>query len=217
MGSRTPSESGGGFEESYEKVTEEGDSSGARLVRLDKITVRHRVEEVVRPRVLSRDSRTPSEEILDRRNARTPSREGIHEESLDRVAALHRMEEARSVRAHEHVLPTPHRTWSRTPSEELLDSSYFTHNGSLSKSSSQQSLDNTRRSFSREMLDWDQGSVGSGTGSSRGGEWYNEYRSQSFQNFNSKLERVLTRQEYDTHIAEIKGKSMPWLFFTLRA
>jgi len=183
MGSRTPS--GGNYEESYETLTEEGDPNGCKIIQHDKITVRHKVEEIFRPR--SRGSRTFSEEVLDR-NFRTPSRE-----------------ELRVFRAHEHNLPSVNRVPSRTPSEEHIDSSYFTQNGSLSKSSSQHSLDNFRRSLSREALDWDASSVASGT-SSRGSEWYNEYRHQSFQNFNSKLERVLTRQEYDTHISEIKGK-----------
>ncbi|KAK6636174.1 hypothetical protein RUM43_009827 [Polyplax serrata] len=100
----------------------------------------------------------------------------------------------------------------RTPSEEVLQDSCYHTNISLSKSSSAASmtLDSDeyllRRTPSREGMDLDSLSVGSGTSSSKGSEWYNEYKSQSFQNFNSKLERVLTRQEYDSHIAEIRGK-----------
>lgn len=101
----------------------------------------------------------------------------------------------------------------RTPSEEVLQDSCYHTNISLSKSSSAASmtLDSDeyllRRTPSRDRMDLDSLSVGSGTSSSKGSEWYQEYKSQSFQNFNSKLERVLTRQEYDSHIAEIKGES----------
>lgn len=160
MSSKTPSECGDKLDQVYEVVTEEIDESGARLEKRDKVTVRHYVEEVYRPKLV-----------------RSPETGGGH------------------------IL-------SRPTSEEFLDSSYYTHNGTLSKSSSQQSVDQLRKSLSKEALDWDQSSVGSGAGSSRGGEWYQEYRNQSFQNINSKLERILTRQEYDTHIAEIKGKAV---------
>lgn len=110
-----------------------------------------------------------------------------------------------SEKAERNVMP-------RTPSEEALqDSCYHTHI-SLSKSSSAASMTMDsdeyflRRTPSRDRMDLDSMSVGSGTSSSKGSEWYQEYKSQSFQNFNSKLERVLTRQEYDSHIAEIRGE-----------
>ena len=110
----------------------------------------------------------------------------------------------------------------RTPSEEVLQDSCYHTNISLSKSSSAASMTMDsddfllRRTPSRERMDLDSLSVGSETSSSKGSEWYQEYKSQSFQNYNSKLERVLTRQEYDSHIAEIRGEFFKKKFFFIQ-
>lgn len=197
--SRTSSECSSNYEESFETVVEEGDlGNGEKLVRIDRITVKKKVEEVTKPLKVKLidepgsggDGAIPKVTSVfyskpEIRRSRTPSYERI-----DR------------------------RTTSRTPSEERTyqDSCYHSQshptNGSLSKSSSYASvrsgsIENLRRTPSRERVDWDGSSTGSG---SKGSEWYQEYRVHSFQNFNSKLERVLTRQEYDSHIAEIRGK-----------
>lgn len=232
--SRTSSECSSTYEECFETVVEEGDlGNGEKLIRIDKITVRKKVEEITKPLKvkLIDDSETgdsakiqsvlyyPGDEKIkskplsalpspysskDRglRTSKSSSREILDDIRRSRTPSYERIDR---------------RTLSRTPSEERLhqDSCYHTQsyptNGSLSKSSSYASIrlgseENLRRTPSRERVDWDGSSVGSGTCSSKGSEWYQEYRVQSFQNFNSKLERVLTRQEYDSHIAEIRGK-----------
>lgn len=51
------------FEESFERVVEEGELNGAKVVKFEKITVRKSVKEIVSTRSgLSEASRTPSEE-----------------------------------------------------------------------------------------------------------------------------------------------------------
>lgn len=106
---------------------------------------------------------------------------------------------------------------SRTPSEEHLleDSAYHSHGNGVSKSSSVSSLtgrfpseENLRRTPSRDNLgrdDWDSGSSSSKHTTS-GSEWYNEYRHQSFLQSGSKLDFVRSKSQYDSHIAEIRGK-----------
>lgn len=212
--SRTSSECSSNYEETFETVVEEGDlGNGEKLVRIDKVTVRKKVEEVTKPlkvkwidepgsgdgaipKVQSALYSKPTSALPSPYNSRISSKDDIRR---SRTPSYERIDR---------------RTPSRTPSEEKIhqDSCYYTQsyptNGSLSKSSSYASIklgsdENLRRTPSRERVDWDGSSTGSG---SKGSEWYQEYRVQSFQNFNSKLERVLTRQEYDSHIAEIRGK-----------
>lgn len=220
-----------GYEESYERVLEEGDiDSGESLVRVDKITVKKKVEEVTRPvkvKLIEDSTRTSFTKTKGILYQETPKKSSSSHSSSysprDYLQKTYRTSSREKLDDTFRRSRTPsyerldRRTLSRTPSEEqvLQDSSYFTQsyptNGSLSKSSSVASMkmgseENLRRTPSRERLDWETCSVGSGTGSSKGSEWYQEYRMQSFQNFNSKLERVLTRQEYDSHIAEIRGK-----------
>lgn len=111
---------------------------------------------------------------------------------------------------------------SRTPSEEhvLEDSAYQTHtNGSgfsHSKSSSVSSLtgrfpseESLRRTPSRERLreDWETSSNGSSRVASSSSEWYNEYRTQSFQTHSpTKRDFCRSKSEYDQHIATIRGQ-----------
>lgn len=106
---------------------------------------------------------------------------------------------------------------SRTPSEERLleDSAYHSHGNGVSKSSSISSLtgrfpseENLRRTPSRENLgkdEWDSGSSSSKHTTS-GSEWYNEYKHQSFLQSGTKLDFVRSKSQYDSHIAEIRGK-----------
>lgn len=117
-----------------------------------------------------------------------------------------------------HVTTTVKKVTSRTPSEELLleDSAYQTHsNGtfSQSKSSSTTSLgrfpseESLRRTPSREGYrdEWDAGSSSSGKAGSSSSEWYNEYRTQSFQPHVSR-HCFSSKTEYDNHIAIIRGQ-----------
>lgn len=108
---------------------------------------------------------------------------------------------------------------SRTPSEEKLveDSAYQTEsygNGlSYSKSSSITSLtgrfpseESLSRISSREQSkeDWDTNSNSSKMTTSSS-EWYNEYRTQSFQQKHIGKEYFRSKSEYDNHIAIIRG------------
>lgn len=123
---------------------------------------------------------------------------------------------------------TTHRVvTSRTPSEErvLEDSAYQTHsNGNLSTHSNSSSVSSLtgrfpseenllRRTPSREYLKDDsvRDECDSVSGSSRlttsSSEWYNEYRSQTFQN-TSKLEYVRSKSQYDNHIAVMRGQHL---------
>lgn len=112
---------------------------------------------------------------------------------------------------------------SRTPSEErnLEDSAYATQsNGNLasnSKTSSASSLctgrfpseESLRRTPSREMLnkdDWESCSNSSSKVTSSSSEWYNEYRTQSFQSSANKLDYVRSKSQFDQHIASIRGR-----------
>lgn len=116
---------------------------------------------------------------------------------------------------------------SRTPSEEHYpeDSAYQTQtNGSgmsHSKSSSVSSLtgrtpseESLRRTPSREALkdDWDSSSGSSSKVVSSSSEWYNEYRTQSFQTHASKRDYYRSKSEYDHHIATIRGLNFSYLF-----
>lgn len=109
---------------------------------------------------------------------------------------------------------------SRTPSEEKFveDSAYQTEsfgNGlPYSKSSSITSLTGrfpseeslSRVSSSREQSkdDWDSNSNSSKITTSSS-EWYNEYRTQSFQQKHISKEYFRSKSEYDNHIATIRG------------
>lgn len=110
---------------------------------------------------------------------------------------------------------------SRTPSEEHVheDSAYQTHtNGSglsHSKSSSISSLtgrfpseESLRRTPSRENEnDWETSSNSSSKVACSSSEWYNEYRTQSFQTHSpTKRDYFRSKSEYDHHIATIRGQ-----------
>lgn len=151
------------FEETYLRTVEEGDlSSGSKMVKFEKITVKKSIKEIT---VRTLGSRTPSEE---------------------------------------HILE---------------DSAYHSHGNGVSKSSSITSLtgrfpseESLRRTPSKETVgkdDWDSASSSSKHTTS-GSEWYNEYKTQSFLNSGTKLEFVRSKSQYDSHIAEIRGK---YLFF----
>ncbi|KAK9694281.1 Spectrin repeat [Popillia japonica] len=111
---------------------------------------------------------------------------------------------------------------SRTPSEEKLieDSAYHTEsfgNGlPYSKSSSITSLTGrfpseeslSRISSSREQSkdEWDSHSNSSKMTTSSSSEWYNEYRTQSFQQKHVAKEYFRSKSEYDNHIAVIRDE-----------
>nr|XP_022915902.1 nesprin-1 isoform X7 [Onthophagus taurus] len=106
---------------------------------------------------------------------------------------------------------------SRTPSEEKLieDSAYHTEYGnglSYSKSSSVTSLtgrseESLSRPSSREQSrdEWDSNSTSSKVTTSSL-DWYNEYRSQSFQQKHTHKEYYRSKSEYDNHIAIIRDE-----------
>lgn len=153
------------FEETFERTIEEGDlSSGSKVVKFEKITVRKTTKEIVKPF----GSRTPSEEHL------------------------------------------------------LEDSAYHSHGNGVSKSSSVTSLtgrfpseESLRRTPSKENIgkdDWDSASSSSKHTTS-GSEWYNEYKTHSFFHSGSKLDFVRSKSQYDSHIAEIRGKNTITIFY----
>lgn len=105
---------------------------------------------------------------------------------------------------------------SRSPSAEPVtqdDSAYHTashRTNGASKSTSVASLAerfpsdeslSLRRTPSREAISGD-----AEGGSRANSPWYTEYKAQTFQHIASRLEHVRSRTEYDSHIAEIKGK-----------
>ncbi|CAH0554442.1 unnamed protein product [Brassicogethes aeneus] len=89
---------------------------------------------------------------------------------------------------------------SRTPSEEgCLDSAYLTQSLASSLTSSEEILGPGK--------DSDQSSCGSSKVTSSGAEWYNEYRTQSFQPTpisTDKIQYVRSKSVFEKHIDEIK-------------
>lgn len=118
------------------------------------------------------------------------------------------------------VTSVSRKSTSRTPSEErvLEDSAYQTHsNGNISAHSSISSLtgrspsdENLRTPSRGESQDECDSASGSSKVTTSSSEWYNEYRSQSFQN-TSKLEYVRSKSQYDNHIAVIRGQEHSYL------
>lgn len=113
---------------------------------------------------------------------------------------------------------------SRTPSEEKLieDSAYQSEsygNGlPYSKSSSitsltgrfpsEESLSRVSSSRDQSKDEWDSNSNSSGKmTASSSSEWYNEYRTQSFQQKHVAKEYFRSKSEYDNHIAVIRGQN----------
>lgn len=101
---------------------------------------------------------------------------------------------------------------SRTPSDEqnLDDSAYVTHsNGNFGSTASFPSVESLRTTPSKENLtkdDWDSNSNSSSKVTSSSSDWYNEYRTQSFQSSANKLEYVRSKSQFDQHIASIRGR-----------
>lgn len=154
MGSRWTDDSSNNesFEETFEKMIEEGDmvdhdgrTTGSKIVQFEKITIHKSVREF------------------------TPK--------------------AKSV--------------SRTPSEEQItreDSAYMSQKSVASRSSSFTSLTSGRSE--ENLLD----AASSGDSSHHGHEWYSDYKAQTFQNVAARMEYVRSKSQYDSHIAEIRGK-----------
>lgn len=198
------------YEETYESVREEGDiNRGDKLIKIDKITLKKSVKEVKTPLkvkiVEEKVKKNGSAKVEECKREIFKTSSILPSPLIDRrTMSKERLQKMSRTPSTERVDSGAGRSLSRTPSDERLLLSYPT-NGSVSKSSSVGSLENLRRTPSRERVDVGDASSGSGTGSSKG-EWYHEYRTQSFHNYNSKFEKIHSKQEYDSHIAEIKGK-----------
>lgn len=173
------------FEETFERVVEEGDllGGGAKVVKFERITVHKSVREIttVRPTTPSSGA-APSEATM----SRTPSEERILQDDSAYHTVSHSQPSTNGYHTSVSKSSSVTSLAGRFPSEESL-----------------------RRTPSREGLQ--QAGATELEGGSRPGstsssiEWYSEYRTQSFHNMAAKLEYVRSRSQYDTHIAEIKG------------
>lgn len=98
------------------------------------------------------------------------------------------------------------RSVSRTPSEEQItreDSAYVSQKSHASRSSSITSLTSGKSEDNlMELI-----SPGDGTTQQHAHDWYSDYSSQTFQNVAARMEYVRSKSQYDSHIAEIRGKS----------
>jgi nesprin-1 len=172
------------FEETFERVVEEGDllGGGAKVVKFERITVHKSVREITTVRPATPVSVAASSEAT---MSRTPSEEHV----LQDDSAYHTVSQTQPSTNGYHTSVSKSSSVTslagRFPSEESL-----------------------RRTPSREGLqqasanEWEGGSRPVSTSNI---EWYSEYRTQSFQNMAAKLEYVRSRSQYDSHIAEIKG------------
>jgi nesprin-1 len=171
------------FEETFERVVEEGDlGGGAKVVKFERITVHKSVREITTVRPATPGSGAPSSEAT---MSRTPSEEHILQDDSAYHTVSHSQPSANGYHTSVSKSSSVTSLAGKFPSEECL-----------------------RRSPSREGLqqagasEWEGGSR---PGSTSSIEWYSEYRTQSFHNMAAKLEYVRSRSQYDSHIAEIKG------------
>lgn len=171
------------FEETFERVVEEGDllGGGAKIVKFERITVHKSVREITTMRPTTPVSgAAPSEATM----SRTPSEERIQQDDSAYHTVSHSQPSTNGYHTSASKSSSVTSLAGRFPSEESL-----------------------RRTLSREGLQ--QAGVtelegGSRPGSTSSIEWYSEYRTQSFHNMAAKLEYVRSRSQYDSHIAEIK-------------
>ena len=174
------------FEETFERVVEEGDllGGGAKVVKFERITVHKSVREITTVRPSTPGSGAASSEATV---SRTPSEEQILQDDSAYHTVSHSQPSANGYHTSVSKSSSVTSLAGRFPSEESL-----------------------RRTPSKERLqqagstDWD--TQGSRPASTSSNEWYSEYRTHSFQNMAARLEYVRSRSQYDTHIAEIKGK-----------
>lgn len=142
-------------------------------------------------------------------------------DELDRVQNYQKIVLRKSVKqftAHELHKSTIHSIES-TPSPTQEDSAYHTRS-SISKSSSMHSSD---RFPSEECLSYASPSTSKNFTSKvhqdKPHEWYNQYTTQAFQHLSPLASRNNTsisysRNEFDTHIAQMRGKeNYLWFFF----
>ncbi|KMQ90470.1 nesprin-1-like isoform x9 protein [Lasius niger] len=157
------------FEESFERLVEEGELNGAKVVKFEKITVRKSLREISLDSASNDDIMTVQQGMLTESN-RTPSEEHPLEDSA-----------YQSHDVHSHGSKSSSVTsFMRFPSEESLSQ---------------------RRCSSPRVQQ-------SGPDDRPPSEWYAEYRNQSFQNVAAKIDYMRSRNEYDAHIAEIKGTNV---------
>lgn len=155
------------FEESFERLVEEGELNGAKVVKFEKIIVKKTVREVSSDRLMSGIQQYAVNEFTE--SNRTPSEERAFEDS--------------AYQSHSHG----------THSHGSKSSSVM----SFTKFPSDECLSQRRCSSSpRWQLERDDRSPS---------EWYADYRNQSFQNVTARMDYVHGKNEYDAHIAEIKG------------
>lgn len=103
--------------------------------------------------------------------------------------------------------PKP-RSVSRTPSEEQItreDSAYMSQKSHASRSSSITSLTSGKSEDNLVELISPGDSIAQQHPSH---DWYSEYSTQTFQNVAARMEYVRSKSQYDSHIAEIRGKSV---------
>ncbi|KDQ71501.1 hypothetical protein L798_09522 [Zootermopsis nevadensis] len=171
------------FEETFERVVEEGDllGGGAKVVKFERITVHKSVREITTVLPATPGSGAPSSEST---MSRTPSEERILQDDSAYHTVSHSQPSANGYHTSVSKSSSVTSLAGRFPSEECL-----------------------RRSPTREGFQQagaSEGEGGSRPGSTSSIEWYSEYRTQSFHNMAAKLEYVRSRSEYDSHIAEIK-------------
>lgn len=101
---------------------------------------------------------------------------------------------------------TKPRSVSRTPSEEQItreDSAYVSQKSHASRSSSITSLTSGKSEDNlMELI-----SPGDSAAQHQPHDWYSDYSTQTFQNVAARMEYVRSKSQYDSHIAEIRGKS----------
>lgn len=170
------------FEESFERLVEEGDLNGAKVVKFEKITVRKSVRE------FGATGNGDADALLEQRR-RAPGVVQLTEASRT-PSEEHALEDS-AYQSHSHGAHSQHgsksssvTSFAQFPSEESLPQ---------------------RRCSSQQQQQQQLGQLLGQPDDRPASEWYAEYRSQSFQNVAARMEYVRSRSEYDAHIAEIKG------------
>ncbi|XP_043257160.1 nesprin-1 isoform X11 [Colletes gigas] len=190
------------FEESFERLVEEGELNGSKVVKFEKITVRKSVKEIGTDdltahhhRVLTASNRTPSEEHALEDSAYQSHSHGAasHGSKSSSVTSFTRFpsEESLSQRRggspHQHLgtdyrMPSEWSTEHNAPGFHNTDRIENLH--SKSEFDAQQHLGPDDRTSS---------------------EWYAEYHAQTFYN-TDKIESVLSKNEFDALIVKIKDE-----------
>lgn len=186
------------YEECIERSYDGGEVVGAaRVFTFEKITLKKTVREVSvqRPPV---HSRTPSEERV------------FHDDSAYHThgSKSQRTSKSSSVASLSERFPSEEQdltdgSWAVVGEEDVrtrTTAPYSVAVGNLTKGRQQSTPDRRVATTSMDLTD-------EAAASSQ--EWYNEYRTHSFQKVAAKMSYNRTNSQYDTHIKEIRG----WFFF----